>query len=117
MSRVVYSASRRAKLRGWSTCHRKLKLSSTFFDGAHQGPGEQCQPHRPHHAAADVAGELHHARRELGRRRAADRAKELVDDRLQVTVPAEDLEYGETEGEQRDERQEPTCTPGSWRAG
>ena len=31
MSRLVYSASRRARLRGWSTCHRKLKLSSTFL--------------------------------------------------------------------------------------
>ena len=31
ISSVVYSARRRAKLRGWSTCHRKLKLSSTFL--------------------------------------------------------------------------------------
>ena len=77
-----------------------------LLDGAHQGPGEQRQSHRPHYAAADVAGELHHARGELGRRRAADRAKELVDDRFQVAVPAEALEYGETEGEQRDDRQQ-----------
>ena len=31
ISSVVYSAMRRAKLRGCSTCHRKLKLSSTFL--------------------------------------------------------------------------------------
>ena len=105
-SSVRYSAIRRAKLRGCSTRHRKLKLSSTFLDRAEQCPGEQRKAHRADDAAADPVGKLHDPPGQLGGGLFADRAEELVDDGLQVAMRAEHFQDGETEGEQGNQRQQ-----------
>ena len=106
ISSAVYSATRRPKLRGCSTCQRKFETVLDFLDGADEGPGQQYQAHGAHDAAGDAAGELQHAHRELLRGTAAERPEELEHERLQIAPAAEDLEHRETEGEQRNQRQQ-----------
>ena len=47
ISRPVYSATRRAKLRGCSTRHRKLKLSSTFLIVPIRVQASSARPREP----------------------------------------------------------------------
>jgi hypothetical protein len=75
-----------------------------FLDRAQQCPGEQGEADGAYDTAADAVGELHDALRELVCSLLAHGPEEFVHDGLQVTVCAEHLQDGETEGHQRNQR-------------
>src|SRR3569832_1050173 len=69
-----------------------------FLDSPEQGPREESETNGSHDAAADAIGELHHAGRQLAGNLVADRAEEFVDDGLEVTLCAKELQNREAEG-------------------
>ena len=117
MSRLRYSATRRAKLRGCSTRHRKLKLSSTFLIVPSRVHSEQREAHRADDAAADAVRELHDARGDLGGALLAHRTEELEHDGLEVAVGVEALEHRECEGDAAGPATAAWCRRGPSRAG
>ena len=76
-----------------------------LLDGRDHGVEQEGEADRPEHVAAHVVDECHELRRQLGRPH-ADRAQELVDQRLEVAVHAKALQDRECEGGEGNEREQ-----------
>ena len=106
MSSATYSVTRRAKLRGSSTRHRKLKPSSTFLMVPNRVQSSSARPREPTRPVLTLVGELHDLLRELA---GADSPMGLKNSRmmrLQLAMRAEGLEHGERERDERHQRQQ-----------
>ena len=106
MSSATYSVTRRAKLRGSSTRHRKLKLSSTFLMVPNRVQSSSARASGPTQARADAVGELHDLLRELAR---PCRPSGLKNSRMigcSSRWRAEGLEHGECKRKERHQRQQ-----------
>ena len=100
-----YSLTRRARLRGRSTCQVKFSASSIFWIIEMTVKSRNTKPIVPSSVALHVLDELHDLRGQL-EALLAERAQELVQHGLELAVVAEGLQHRERDGHDRHDREQ-----------